>query len=354
MVATTPQRHGVPVRGGPTDQDTRVTTDPAAIAAEAGLRYAEVDDLTIARRRQGRGFSYHGPRGGHIDGTDRDRIERLAIPPAWTEVAIAATDDLHLLAVGTDDAGRRQYLYHPGFRRVADEVKFARLGELGDRIPRVRDRVVETIRTGDERERLVGLVVRLIDLTLMRVGSERYAEDNESFGASTLRCGHASVGSANVTLTFEAKGGNECIRTVDDPDIVEFVAGRLDGGDADDALFATSGGWRADRAAVADHLSRWSGLEATAKDLRTWGASATMVDALVEPPTTDGDPLLVAFDAVAERLGNTRAVARDSYVAPAVPAAHETGALQRAWAGSRRSTRRTRQESTLSKVLSWS
>lgn len=330
-----------------------MTVDPVMVAAEAGLRYADVDDLTIGRRRRGRGFSYHGPRGGRLAAGDRRRIESLAIPPAWTDVAIAPTDDLHLLAVGTDDAGRRQYLYHPKFRRVADEVKFARLGEFGDRLPRVREQVGQAIGAGDERQRLVGLVVRLIDVTLLRVGSERYVEENDSFGASTLRCGHARLHAAGVTLTFEAKGGNECVRTVDDAAIVDFVTDRLDSAATDDPLFATHDGWRADRTTIARQLTEWSGLDVTAKDLRTWGASSTMVDALVHP-TGDGDPLLAAFDAVAERLDNTRAVARASYVAPAVVEAHDAGFLQEAWSSSRRSQRRTRQESTLLKVLSWS
>jgi DNA topoisomerase I len=330
-----------------------VSIDPAAIAADAGLRHAEVDDLTVRRVRCGRGFRYLRSDGAAVDAAAREWIEALAIPPAWSDVRIAPRRNLHLLAVGTDDAGRRQYRYHTEFRRTADEVKFARLGLFCDRLPDVRTGVERALAEDDPRDRLVALVVRLIDLTLLRVGTERYADENDSYGASTVRCEHATVRGNTVILEFRGKSGLECSRELVDESITRFVHRRIRRGRPDDALFVTDEGWGVDGSAVADRLSRWSRVEMTAKDLRTWGASAAMVEQLMlhQAAIDPAERLLRAFDAVADRLHNTRAVARESYVAPTVVEAWECGDLDRLWSTSRGSARRSRAESTLAKVL---
>jgi DNA topoisomerase I len=327
-----------------------VSVDPAAIAADAGLRYVAVEELAVRRVRCGRGFTYRAP-DGPIDAERRSWIQQLAIPPAWTDVVIAANPDSHILAVGTDDSGRRQYRYHGEFRRVADEVKFARLPEIGERLPRVRTAAARAVTSDDPRLRLLGLVVRLIDRTLIRVGTERYAEENESYGASTLRCDHVAVTGDDVKLCFVGKGGKGYERTVSDRALASFAEQRMARADGDAPLFATPDGGSVDGTQVAERLTEWSGVEMTAKDLRTWGASATMVGALMKRPSGSQDPVLAAFDVVAERLGNTRSVARDSYVAPAVVEAYESGGLHRHWLKSRGSTLRSREESGLLKIL---
>jgi DNA topoisomerase I len=335
-----------------------VSVDPTVIAEEAGLRYVTVDDLSVRRIPCGRGFTYRSP-SGRVDPDSRRWIEQLAIPPAWTDVVVAADPRSHLLAVGTDEAGRRQYRYHAEFRRVADEVKFARLSEIGERLPRARVAAAAAVRSEDPRRQLLGLVVRLIDATLIRVGTERYAEENESFGASTLRCDHVAVSGQRVTLCFAAKGGREFTLTVEDRWLAEFSVRRLQVAAAADPLFATDDGTGVDGAQVAQQLTEWSGVEMTAKDLRTWGASATMVGALMRaavPAAAEpsDSPVLNAFDVVAERLNNTRTVTRESYVAPAVVEAFDAGVLQRHWRSSRASAGRSREESGLLKTLSWS
>jgi DNA topoisomerase I len=333
-----------------------VSTAPDLIAEEAGLRHVDVDDLTITRRRRGRGFSYLGPRGGRVDAAQRRWIEQLAIPPAWTDVRIAAAPDCHLLATGIDDAGRRQYRYHPGFRQVADDVKFARIAVLGARIGEVRCAVQDAIDSDDERWRLTGIVARLIDLTLMRVGTERYADEHDTYGASTLRCEHAARSGDALCLSFNAKSSKpQCIE-VTDSDVVDFVdrRRRRRRASGSDPLFVTEAGWSVGGSDVKTLLSTAARIDVSAKDLRTWGASAAMVEALCEPP--DGveratDPVLAAYDHVADRLGNTRAVARGSYVAPAVEEAHGDNSLDRLWVSSRSSWQRSRSESTLDKVF---
>jgi DNA topoisomerase I len=331
-----------------------VSTAPDVIAEEAGLRHVDVDDLTISRRRRGRGFSYLGPRGGRVDAAQRRWIEQLAIPPAWTEVRIAASPDCHLLATGIDDAGRRQYRYHPGFRQVADDVKFARIAVLGTRIADVREAVQDAIDSDDDRDQLTGIVARLIDHTLMRVGTERYADEHDTYGASTLRCEHASKSGSAVRLTFNGKSSKpQCIE-VTDPDVVDFVERRRRRAPGTDPLFVTATGWSVDGSDVKALLSGAARIEVSAKDLRTWGASASMIRALCEPDDSvesSSDPVLAAYDHVADVLGNTRAVARGSYVAPAVEMSYSDGSLNRLWASSRSSSQRSRAESTLDKVF---
>lgn len=324
------------------------------IAAEAGLAYADLDRTGITRRRRGRGFSYVGPRGGKVDPSTRRRIDGLAIPPAWRDVWIASDPRSHILAAGTDDAGRRQYLYHPRFRAVADEIKFARIGALGDRITDVRRAVCAAIDGDDDHARLIAIVVRLIDVTLMRVGSERYAAENESFGASTLRCGHARVQGRNVNFCFVGKGGEEQTYITGDADVLAHVRTIHRRARGDALLFAASDGWTVDGSVVADWLSNVTRLDVTAKDLRTFGASASMVRALVDlhDAGTDRDPIVEALDTVAERLRDTRAVTRSSYIAPQVTDAFERGELAEIWAASRRAKWRSREESALTKLLS--
>ncbi len=333
-----------------------MSTAPDVLAEEAGLRHVDVGELSIERRRRGRGFTYVGPRGGRVDGAKRRWIEKLAIPPAWTEVHIAAAPDCHILATGIDDAGRRQYRYHPGFRQAADDVKFARIAELGSRIGDVRTTLEEAIDSGDERRRLTGIVVRLIDRTLLRVGTERYADEHDTYGASTLRCEHASTTGSRLQLCFTGKSGKEQRVEVDDTDIVGFVKRRRRRASGSDLLFATESGWSVDGSDVKALLCDAARIDVSAKDLRTWGASAAMIEALCDPSMISAgsspEPIIAAYDHVADRLGNTRAVARASYVAPAIERAYDNDALQAMWRTSRSSSQRARSESALDKLLS--
>ncbi len=335
-----------------------MSVDPQLLAEEAGLRYVVADTLGIQRRRRGRGFTYIDSNGKGVTGVRRDRIQALAIPPAWTDVRIATTADCHILATGLDEAGRRQYRYHEDFRRVADTVKFARVAVLGSKIAELRSAVDAAIASDDERERLTGLIVRVLDVSLMRVGSERYADDNDSYGASTLRREHVTAVGDRVEICFVGKGGKEHAIVLDDHDLARFVKAQAKrrSGLRSSPVFCASDGWSVDGEAVKSWLHDAIGVDATAKDLRTWGASAEMVRACCdEHDVGDGadldERLLAAFDRVAERLGNTRVMAREAYVAPAIVEAFVSGRLDECWDTSRGSARRSRQESALDKLL---
>jgi len=330
--------------------------DAEEVASAAGLRHVDPNRLPVERRPHGSGFRYLLD-GRSVDDDLRDRIEALAIPPAWTDVRIAATDRPHILAVGTDDAGRTQYRYHERFREEADRLKFARLGQVGERLSRLRRTIADALAV-DHDQRDVAAVIGLIDVTAIRVGSPRYVELNGTIGASTLQKRHVDVDDPRIRLAFTAKGGVERDLGFERHDLADFLDERRSRLRHDeDAVFTGPDGGRITGSAVSRTLSEWSGVAMSAKELRTWSATSMMVRALMEPDAVDDevtsstDPVLAAYDAVADHLGNTRAVARASYVAPEVVRAHEDGRLERAWNSSRRSTTYSRAEQTLRKVL---
>ena len=335
-----------------------MSVDPQLLAEDAGLRYVVAETLGIQRRRCGRGFTYIDSNGKGVNGTAKRSHPGAGHSAAWTDVPeLADMADSHILATGFNEAGRRQYRYHEEFRRAADEVKFARVAVLGSKIAELRSAVDVAMASGDDRERLVGLVVRVIDASLMRVGSERYAHDNDSYGASTLRREHVTAVGDRVDICFVGKGGKEHAIVIEDHDLARFVLGQAKSGSAQRSspVFCASDGWCVDGDVVSSWLHEVLGVDATAKDLRTWGASAEMVRACCDDDVDDGldldGHLLAAFDCVADRLGNTREVARESYVAPAIVEAFVDGRLDAYWNSSRASRRRSRQESALDKLL---
>jgi DNA topoisomerase-1 len=318
----------------------------ALLAEEAGLRHVDRHEPGLARRRCGRGFVYLDEHGTKVSRERAEWITSLAIPPAWSDVWISPDPAGHLLATGVDDAGRVQYLYHPDYRSAADELKFARLVLLGARLPRLRRHLATCIRSRDERTRTTAHLAHLIDVTLMRVGSPDAARSANTYGASTLRARHVSLHDGVATFEFPGKGGIEQRIDCDDRVIVRYVkqARRRRGA----PLFATSDGWSPTRRDVAAMLSAASGLDVTAKDLRTWGATAHMVRVLCDG---SADGILDAYDAVAQRLGNTRSVCRASYVAPAVVEAWTSDALAQVWAASRTTKWLRREERAARAVL---
>ena len=331
--------------------------DPAEVARRAGLRHVDAATLPIVRRRRGTGFSYVGPDARHLSGRERERIDRLAIPPAWNDVRIAADDRCHLQAVGVDVEGRTQYRYHEAFRAAADAAKFARMSDIGERLPRLRSELRRHLANcGSDPASDVAGVIALIDRTLIRVGSHRYADEHQSYGASTLLRRHVSAAGTGLRLRFTGKGGIDRDIVIDDPAIAGPVLRcHARGLGPDDPVFTGPEGGRLTGDAVAEALSTWSGIEMTAKELRTWGATATMVRELMEPDlarhSDSDDALLAAYDGVASRLGNTRDVARSSYVAPVVVDAHESGRLEEVWRRSRRSQHFDRGEQCCRKLF---
>lgn len=331
--------------------------DPTEVASEAGLRHIDPSKLPIVRRRAGGGFTYVDRDGRRVTGGRRRRIESLAIPPAWTDVRVASDARAHIQAVGIDDRGRTQYRYHDAFREAAEAAKFARLGDIARALPRLRRRLADEVAAAESgRAGDLALVIALIDTTLVRVGTPRYVDENESFGASTLLRRHVVDDADGLRLRFVSKGGAERCLAVDEPPLAEALRRcRSRGRRLDDPLFVGPEGGTITGSAVAEALSDWSGVPMSAKDLRTWGATATMIGELLDPDlataSSSDDPVIAAYDGVAHRLGNTREIARSSYVAPEVVEAYECGTLATLWRGSRASARFTRPEQCARKLF---
>ena len=301
--------------------------DPQASAEEAGLRYVSDTGPGIRRRRTGKSFLYVAPDGNRI--TDPDRlawIKRLAIPPAWTDVWICPIKRGHIQATGRDARGRKVYRYHPRWRTVRDEAKYGRLVEFARALPRIRRRTGRDLRRrGLPREKVLALVVRLLEETLIRVGNDEYARENRSFGLSTLRDRHARVSGSEVRFTFRGKHGKEHEIGVRDRRLARLVKQCQDLPGQELFQYLDADGSRVDVTSgdVNEYLREISGEDFTAKDFRTWAGTVAAAMALQEFHEVDDEAgrkkaVVRAIENVAERLGNTPTVCRACYVHPEV------------------------------------
>ncbi|EHH68173.1 hypothetical protein GMO_15230 [Gluconobacter morbifer G707] len=288
----------------------------------------------------GRGFAFYGPDGTHItDTAEISRIRRLAIPPAYTDVWICPDPRGHLQAVGKDARGRLQYRYHPRWRGVRDQDKFGRMLVFGEKLPALRARVDHDLRRrGLDRERVLAAIVRIMERTMVRIGNDRYAKENRSYGLTTLRHRHAAVHGRHVTLDFRAKHGIEQHLDLDDPRLARIVSRLEDLPGQRLFQYVDEEGARHDIHSqdVNDYLRAVTGEDITAKDFRTW--AATQLAALTLCAFSQYDTkarakkqVVEAVKSVAAKLGNTPAVCRKSYINPCVLEGHLDGSLRKAF-----------------------
>jgi DNA topoisomerase I len=299
------------------------------------LRRSVVDGPGLRRVRRGRGFSYHDADGKIL--TDEEalaRIKALVIPPAWKNVWISPHENGHIQAVGTDAAGRRQYIYHEKWQEDRSEEKFDRVLEMSKSLPDMRRQLSKDLRArGLERDRVLALALHLLDLGYFRAGGEQYADEHNSFGIATLLCEHVTVQREAVEFDYPAKSGVRRTLTIDDPEVIRSVRALLRRPDRTDRLLAcrNSSDWVDIRAEDLNaRFKELVGEEYTVKDLRTWHgtvlAAAAFVDA--DPPVNKTVIKRVesaVMKEVAEELGNTPAIARGSYVDPRVVQGYEKG-----------------------------
>lgn len=304
-----------------------MSDDPAAAARAAGLRYADVSAPGIERRRAGRGWSYRDPSGATIrDGETLERIKSLVIPPAWSEVWINPHPRGHIQATGLDARGRKQYRYHEKWRATRDETKFAGLIDFAQVLPTVRERVeADLALRGLPRDKTIATVVRLLDESLIRIGNIAYARENKSFGLTTLRNDQAEVNGSSVHFAFRGKSGVFHEVDVRDRRVARVVRRMQDlpGQHLFQYLDDEGEPRTIDSDDVNTYLGGVSGAEITAKDFRTWAGTVLAARSLRREGPFDSDAackaaIVAAVDAVAERLGNTRAVCRASYIHPAI------------------------------------
>lgn len=313
---------------------------PVTADAPRGLAWTSDQEPGYTRRRVGTHFSFRDPGGTAVrDASVLARMRTLAIPPAWTSVWISPSAEGHIQATGRDDRGRKQYIYHPEWRTLRDANKFGRMLEFGKALPRIRSHVTRDLsrRTLDAQRAVAG-IVRLLDLAAVRVGNEQYALENKSFGLTTLRCRHATVLGETVQLDFKGKGGKRHSIEVCDRRVARVIrdCSELPGQVLFQYLREDGVRDRVRSQDVNEYLREAAGGDFTAKDFRTWTASVLATCLLASEPT----PLSLreatrvenaAIDKVAERLGNTRAICKQSYISPAVFEAFRSGLLADAW-----------------------
>ena len=306
--------------------------EPHHSARAAGLRYSSDDRPGISRTRSGKGFTYRHASGRPVrDAATLKRIRSLVIPPAWTDVWICTQPNGHLQATGRDSRGRKVYRYHPRFRARRDRAKFDRLLAFAKVLPRIRRRVNRDLRTrGLSREKVLAAVVRLLELSLIRVGNDEYARLNRSFGLTTLRDRHVKVRGEAVRFRFRGKSGKDhevdirdrCLATVIRR--CQELPGQLIFQYPDE-----EGQLRDVRSEdVNEYLRDAAGADVTTRDFRVWAGTVLAYRALeaLEPATSEAGVrrnIVAAVKQVAGRLGNTPTVARASYVHPGVLAAYE-------------------------------
>ena len=298
------------------------------------LRRTRLSDPGIRRRRRGTGFSYTDPDGVVLH-DDLDRVRSLAIPPAWTDVWIAARANAHIQATGIDAAGRRQYLYHHAWRERSDRLKFERMIEFAQALPAARRAITIDLRSeGLGRDRVFAGAFRLLDSGALRVGSDRYADQHGSYGLTTLLGAHASVhGDDEVVLRFPAKSGQPWRSDLTDPDLAALIRALKRRGPRARLL-----AWRDDDGRVHllhpeeinDDIRRRLGGDFTAKDFRTLRGTAVAAQSLARTgirPTVSSRRRAVAtaMRHAAAALGNTPSVARASYVDPRIVDRYERG-----------------------------
>jgi DNA topoisomerase I len=316
-------------------QITALDKDPMVVASDSQLRYMSGPRPGLRRKRRGTGFRYLTADGKPASREDLKRIRELAIPPAWEHVWICPHPNGHLQATGRDARGRKQYIYHPQWHAVRNETKFHRMAEFGRALPRIRRRVARDLRlAGLPREKVVAAVLSLLEQTHIRVGNPEYADENQSFGLSTMRHRHVAVRGQKIEFRFRGKSGkfhqidftNQRLarivkRCQDLPgyDLFQYLD------DAGEICTMTSED-------VNDYLRAIAGEEFSAKDFRTWAGTIQAAQILRrhdgddnEEPTESG--LLAAIDEVAAALGNTRAVCRKYYIHPAIMDAYLDGTL---------------------------
>jgi len=311
-------------------------------AIEAGLRYVSDDMPGIRREKSGHGFRYRYPIGDIVQESEvLNRIKSLAIPPAWREVWICPDPAGHLQATGRDDRKRKQHRYHPRWREVRDETKYGRMIAFGKALPKVRKRVLRDLALrGLSRNKVLAAVVRLLEVSLIRVGNEEYARENDSFGLTTMRDRHVDVNGATIEFNFRGKSGKWHKVGIRDRGLAKVVKSCQDLPGQELFQYVDEQGKRQDVKStdVNEYLREIGGQDFTAKDFRTWAGTVLGAMALREFEQFDSKAqakknIVQAIENVAMRLGNTPAVCRKCYVHPEIIDSYLDGTLVRTLKG---------------------
>jgi DNA topoisomerase I len=310
--------------------------DPTDVAESAGLTYVTDEAKGITRERDGDSFKYSKSTGQPVtDEATLERIRKLAIPPAWTDVWICPKPSGHLQATGRDARGRKQYRYHPQFREVSEQTKYEHMLEFARALPAIRAKVAEHMALrGLPREKVLATVVHLLETTLIRVGNDDYARQNESYGLTTLRNKHVKVEGTQLRFQFKGKSGKMWKLQIKDRRVAKIVKGCQDLPGQELFAYVDDEGQARDvtSADVNAYLREITGSDITAKDFRTWAGTVMAALALQEferfdTKATQKKNLKAAIERVAARLGNTPTICRKCYVHPEILNSYAEGQL---------------------------
>ena len=299
------------------------------------LRRSTLDKPGLTRKRRGKGFAYYDSDGELLtDEKTLQRVKDLVIPPAWKKVWISPHPNGHIQAVGTDAAGRRQYIYHQAWQEERAEEKFDRVLDLSLQLPQWRARVTEDLGAkGLGRDRVLALALHLLDRGYFRAGGEQYADENESYGLATLLCEHITLHRDSVLFDYPAKSGVRRTLEITDEAVVRAVRSlmRRDGRTERFLVCRNGSGWTDIRADDLNaRFKELVGEEYSVKDLRTWHGTVLAAEAFVDADPPVSQKVIKRVESavmkeVSEALGNTPAVARGSYVDPRVVRGYEQG-----------------------------
>ena len=301
-------------------------SDTKTCAKLVGLRYVNGDDSGYTRRKNGKGFAYLDSQNQVLaDKELKQRITELVIPPAWQEVWICPQPNGHVLATGIDEKGRKQYIYHPRWRTMRDLIKFYRMIIFAKALPKIRADIEASLaRPKLDRMKVIGVMLWLLNNTYIRIGNEQYFEANESIGLTTLTDKNIIIAGNVVTLAFKAKSGKDQQITFENKDVSEILT-QLQS-QRGERLFKykdSAGYHEIESADINTYLHELTDVHISAKDFRTWGGTLMAFNHLIESEKLPDDQTpkpekvaVQAVDAAATVLGNTRSVARSSYVHP--------------------------------------
>lgn len=320
-------------------ETTLYTEEACRQSAEAAnLHYVRDHEPGISRRRCGKGFSYLRPDGSRIPGRDADmqRIRSLAIPPAYRDVWICTLSNGHLQATGRDERGRKQYRYHPRWQEVRNATKFSQMLAFGAALPLIRTQVEQDLKRPHlSRERILATVVQLMDRCLIRVGNAQYAQENKTYGLTTLRKRHVNVSGKRVVFEFTGKSGKKWKVDIEDRRIAATIRRCEDLPGYELFKYLDENGERrcVDSEDVNAYLQALTGQPFTAKDFRTWSATAFAIDLLAAaPPCSTKKEQTKTLNAIvrriAGRMGHTPAICRQCYIHPHVIAGFLDGSLR--------------------------
>jgi DNA topoisomerase I len=319
-----------------TEAENQAVLDPKDAAESAGLSYVSDEQRGIQRKPAREGFSYVKPSGEPVrDDAALERIRKLAIPPAWTDVWICPKANGHIQATGRDARGRKQYKYHPQFREVRESTKYEHMLEFARALPAIRARLADHMALrGLPREKVLATVVHLLETTLIRVGNDDYARTNRSYGLTTLRNPHVKVEGTELRFQFKGKSGKTWRLQVKDRRVAKIVKACQELPGQELFQYVDENGELKDvtSADVNAYLREITGRDITAKDFRTWAGTVLAALALKEFQAFDSQAgakknLRAAIERVASRLGNTPTICRKCYIHPEVLSAYIEGAL---------------------------